>query len=308
MKKMLSIILLVIMALTACESRPEPVYSSEHLGITIDYILDAGIDGLNSHREIGDNQVAFTPEERDYSKEINFVYNIDSRYIEEIQMSMSSWEDIDEYMSIIFELLEFGEYDISDNGERLRNACSSSLDAYDSQELMGGVYYYVTVLEGAGANGDDILYIKMNRHRFENEIMNDIASETEDTPEIGTVDCVEWMMDGQKINGPIEENGYYVTYYEIDSENELYTISDTKEYISAAWIYSSEDKIPYDYIQMLGASLGVLTLDIEEQMEYINSGNDYVYDSYDGWRTIVTENTDGRWMIMFNDGRCIENE
>lgn len=49
-------------------------------------------------------------------------------------------------------------------------------------------------------------------------------------------------------------------------------------------------------------------MDIEEQMEYINSGNDYVYDSYDGWRTVVTENTDGRWMIMFNDGRCIENE
>lgn len=311
MKKILSIILLVVMALTACESRTKQVYSSDHFGYTIDQLEEyesqltgyysriAEINGKECMRfydHLGNNYINIYFGDDGYANSVHAVFEPTNDMNEEIFLILSMLNiDYDEdTQSLINELKSAGIVQIGDvyiemNQENIDSPFK--LYVYKNSKYR---YYFSSDSSKSSSYTENNNYSSNYSDDSTNE--NHSHSTNINTAQIGTLAYIESVFYGEKTRDAYEIYGAYANTYDIEGDTVLTVIYDESGKVRIAYVTSTSD-FPEDAAIELGRALGAVPTgiadSIEQTGEFADSVNEYM---------IVASYSDGQWFCMYDDG------
>lgn len=301
MKKILSIILLIVMALTACESRPTQVYSYDHFGYTIDQLekYEMQLTGYYSRiAEINGRECM-----RFYDHLGNNYINIyfgDDGYANSVHAVFEPTNDMNEEFFLILSMLNI---DNDGNTQSIINDCKSSgivqiddtyfeLDQEDENKL-----YVLDVYKN-----EKNKYVPEDSVQEESETLDSEVSKnngitaSNNTAEIGTLSHVESLMDGENISDSVEALGAYANVYQLDDSMLLYVVYDSSDVVHIAYVVSGAE-FPEDEAIMLGRALGAVPTGLSDIVESVGEYADVI----NGY-SVNAFYSDGQWYCMYDDG------
>lgn len=319
--RILSLILLSVMMLTACERREDPIESGSSFGYNKEDLVGYMdlVEGYDLEEETDDAYILYL-NGYDENNKVKIQFGADG-YANKAGIMVEDWDYAIDAIRGLFNLFRWGECssdilaNIEEDYRTSRPLACSVQDRYNdvvyicSYPVDGNIYVELskTRIDPEGTNifsdksEDSVTRYPLEYNHGDGSSKNDEDSSrntvnTVNTAEIGTLDYIESVFEGEKTRDAYEIYGAYANTYDIEDDTVLTVIYDESGNVHMAYVTSTSD-FPEDAAIELGRALGAVPTGIADSIEQTGEFSD----SINGY-AIVASYSDGQWFCTYDDG------